>query len=163
MQKISPYLWFKEGAEEAAAHYVSLFANAKITSTSYYPEASVEVSGKPAGSVMTVEFELEGQRFIALNGGDVPGFTFSPAISLMVSCETQDEIDRLWEGLSAVPEAEQCGWARDKYGVTWQIVPTVLYELLSSGDQVQTERVTAAFLKMKKFNIAALRQAAEQE
>ncbi len=163
MQKITPYLWFDDTAEEAANYYVNLFSNSKIKSIAHYPQAAEKVSGKTPGSVMTVEFQLEGQDFIALNGGKVPGFDFTPAMSLLVSCETQEEIDRLWDNLSAVPEAEQCGWLKDKYGVTWQIIPTVLSEMLSDSDQTKVERVTSAFLQMKKFDISKLKQAYEQQ
>jgi predicted 3-demethylubiquinone-9 3-methyltransferase (glyoxalase superfamily) len=161
MQKITPYLWFDNEAGEAADFYVSVFSDSKINSTSYYPEAAEGVSGKAAGSVMTVEFQLEGQNFVALNGGKVPGFEFTSAISLLVSCETQEEIDSLWSSLSAVPEAEQCGWLKDKFGITWQIVPSVLGKLLQDPDKAKVERVTAAFLKMKKFDIAELKRASE--
>lgn len=161
MQKITPYLWFNDQAEEAANFYVGVFNNSKIKSIVRYPEAAQEVSGKAPGSVMTIEFQLEGQDFIALNGGQVPGFEFSPAISLLVSCETQAEIDKLWSNLSAVPQAEQCGWLKDKYGITWQIVPTVLGKMLSDPDKAKVERVTGAFLQMKKFDIQKLKQAYE--
>ncbi len=160
MQKITPFLWFDKEAEEAANYYVSAFPNSKIKKVEKYPKAAEEVAGKPTGSVMTVEFELGGMTFVALNGGPVPGFKFSPATSFVVNCETQEEIDNLWGKLSAVPEAEQCGWCTDKYGITWQIVPTILDELLS--DPSKTEKVTAAFLKMKKFDIEALKKAAER-
>lgn len=158
-QKITPFLWFDSQAEEAANYYVSVFKNSKIKSVVKYPEAAQEVAGKPAGSVMTVEFEIEGMTFTALNGGPVEGFKFSPATSFVVSVETQEEIDHLWEKLSAVPEAEQCGWCTDKFGITWQIVPTILNELLANPEKA--ERVTAAFMKMKKFDIEALKAAGE--
>lgn len=158
-QKITPFLWFENQAEEAANFYVSVFKNSKIKKVVRYPEAAEAVSGKPKGSVMTVEFELEGMDFVALNGGVVPGFNFSPAISFVINCETQEEIDHLWEKLSADPTAEQCGWLKDKFGVTWQIVPNVLGEMLEDPDPEKVERVTAAFLKMKKFDIEALKQA----
>jgi len=160
MSKIHPFLWFEHQAEEAANYYVSLIEGSKINATTRYPEAAKEVSpDTPTGSVMTVEFELAGTQFTALNGGKVPGFTFSPATSFMIECEDQAEIDQLWEGLSAVPEAEQCCWCTDKYGITWQIVPKRLGELLSDPDQSKVEKVTAAFLKMKKFDIAGLEAA----
>lgn len=161
MHSIAPYLWFDNQAEEAAKYYVSVFNNSKIVSTSYYPEASEEISGKPKGSVMTVEFEIKGQCFVALNGGQIPGFEFTPAISFLVTCDTQEEIDHIWKSLSTVPEAEQCGWCRDQFGITWQVVPSVLSKLLSSPDPAKVEKVTAAFLKMKKFNIQALEEAAK--
>lgn len=156
--KFTTCLWFDSQAEEAANYYVSVFPNSRILDVQTYPESAVEVAGKPAGSVMTVEFELNGNRFLALNGGRVEGFTFSPATSFMVFCEDQPELDRLWAALSAVPEAEQCGWCQDRFGVTWQVVPTRLYELLS--DPAKTEKVTAAFLQMKKFDIGELEAAA---
>lgn len=161
MQKIIPNLWYDDQAEEAANFYVSLFNNSKIGKITRYPEAAEEVSGKPKGSVMTVEFELEGQTFLALNGGKLPGFEFSPAISFIVSCETQEEIDKLWVKLSAVPEAEQCGWCKDKFGVTWQIVPAGLDKMLTDPDQAKVESVMEAFLPMKKLDINALKQAYE--
>jgi predicted 3-demethylubiquinone-9 3-methyltransferase (glyoxalase superfamily) len=160
-QKITPFLWFDKEAEEAANYYVSTFRNGEILSIQRYAESAVDVSGKPAGSVMTVEFEIEGMTFTALNGGPVEGFKFSPATSFAVSCDTQEEIDHLWEKLSAVPEAEQCGWCTDKFGITWQIVPTLLNELLSDSDTAKVERVTKAFMQMKKFDIAKLKEAAE--
>src|SRR5581483_1687461 len=124
-QKITPFLWFEKGAEDAAEYYVSVFPNSKIKTIQNYPEAAEEVSGQKAGSVMSVDLELDGMRFQFLNGGKVEGFTFSPATSFVVTCETQEEIDHYWEKLSAVPEREQCGWCTDKFGVTWQIVPSV--------------------------------------
>lgn len=159
MHKITPFLWFDNQAEEAANYYVATFKNAKINTTVRYPAAAENVASKPAGSVMTVDFELEGEQFTALNGGPVPGFEFSSATSFVVSCDTQEEIDHYWEKLSAVPEAEQCGWCKDKFGVTWQVVPKVLSEMLSDSDQAKVERVTACFMPMKKFNIAELEAA----
>ena len=159
MQKITPHLWFDSNAEEAADYYVSLFNDAKIVTVARYPEAGQEITGKAPGSVMTVAFQLEGQDFLALNGGKIPGFEFSPAISLLVSCESQEEIDKLWAGLSAVPEAEQCGWCTDKFGVTWQVTPTLLSEMLADPDKAKVERAMTAFMKMKKFDIAALQAA----
>lgn len=160
MQKISPYLWFDNQAEEAANFYTSIFKNSKILHLSYYGDAGAEVSGKPKGSVMTVTFQLEGQQFIALNGG--PDFKFSPAISLFVSCETQEEIDDLWEKLSAGGEIVQCGWLQDKYGVSWQIVPTILIDLLNAPNSKKSEQVMGAMLKMKKLDIQTLRKAYNQ-
>jgi predicted 3-demethylubiquinone-9 3-methyltransferase (glyoxalase superfamily) len=156
--KLTTCLWFDSEAEAAANYYVSVFPNSKITAIQKYPEAAVEIAKKPAGSVMTVEFELNGNRFLGLNGGPVEGFTFSPATSFMVFCEDQAELDRVWAALSAVPEAEQCGWCQDKFGVTWQVTPTRLDELLA--DPAKTEKVTAAFMQMKKFDIAELERAA---
>lgn len=162
MQKITPHLWFDTEAEDAANYYVELFDDAKILNTTRYPESAEAVSGKPKGSVMTVEFQIEGQTFIALNGGTIPGFEFSPAISFLISCDNQEKIDKLWEGLSAVPEAEQCGWCKDKYGISWQVVPTILDQLLRDPDTAKVERVTKCFLEMKKFDIASLEAAANE-
>lgn len=153
MQKITPFLWFDHQAEEAANFYVSVFHDSKIFSITRYGEAGPG----PAGSVMTVEFQLEGQVLTALNGG--PVFTFTPAISLAVRCETQAEVDRLWEKLSADKESGQCGWLKDKYGLSWQIVPTVLIEMLTDPDAVKTKRVMAVMMEMKKLDIAALKRA----
>ena len=157
MQKITPYLWFDNQAEEAATLYTSLFKNSRILSVSHYGTEGQEVTGQKPGSVMTVEFELEGQKFAALNGG--PMFKFTEAISFMVNCETQEEIDTLWSKLSAVPEAEQCGWLKDKYGVSWQIIPSMLGQMVSDPDPQRSQPVVAAMLKMKKMDIAALVQA----
>jgi len=160
MPKITPFWWFEKEAEEAAKYYVTVFKNSKIVQTSYYPQATKVIPNAPApGTVMTVEFELAGQRFVALNGGKVPGFEFSPATSFVVDCNNQTEIDYLWAKLSAVPEAEQCGWCRDKFGITWQIVPHVLTEMLADKDQTRVERVTAAYLPMKKLDIETLKKA----
>lgn len=155
MQKITPNLWFDTEAEEAAKFYTSIFKNSKITGVTHYGEAGP----RPAGSVLTVEFELEGMQFTALNGG--PEFKFTEAISLAVSCETQEEIDELWDKLSADPESEQCGWLKDKYGLSWQIVPTVLPELLNDRDPAKSNAVMGALLQMKKLDIAELKQAYE--
>lgn len=161
MQKITPFLWFDNQAEEAANFYVSIFRNSKIGSISRYDEAGAKVSGRKEGSVMVIEFELEGQKFTALNGG--PVFKFTPAISFLVNCETQEEIDKLWNKLSAVKEEEQCGWLKDKYGVSWQIVPTILGKLLSDKDSEKSKRVMQAMLQMKKIDIAKLKQAYAQK
>jgi predicted 3-demethylubiquinone-9 3-methyltransferase (glyoxalase superfamily) len=160
-QKITPFLWFDNQAEEAAKYYVSVFKNGNIKHIQRYAEAAENVSGKPAGSVMTVEFEIEGMTFVGLNGGPVDGFKFSPATSFVVNCETQEEIDSLWKKLSAVPEMEQCGWCIDKFGVTWQIFPMILKKYLADKDSAKVERVTKAFMQMKKFNIAKLRKVYE--
>jgi predicted 3-demethylubiquinone-9 3-methyltransferase (glyoxalase superfamily) len=160
MQKITPFLWFDDKAEEAAKFYVSIFKNSKIGSVSRYGEAGAEVSGRPKGTIMIVTFQLDGQEFIALNGG--PQFTFSPAISFVVNCKTQQEIDELWEKLSEGGTTQQCGWLRDKYGVSWQIVPTILGELMQDKDTKKTERVMKAMLQMIKIDIQSLRQAYEQ-
>ena len=159
IQKITPFLWFEKEAEDAADYYVSVFKNGKVNNTVRYPKTAEADSGMPAESVMTVEFEIEGMTFVGLNGGPVEGFTFSPATSFAVSCETQEEIDHLWDKLSADTKAEQCGWCRDKFGVTWQIVPTLLNEYLSDPNKEKIERVTKCFMRMKKFDISALQNA----
>jgi predicted 3-demethylubiquinone-9 3-methyltransferase (glyoxalase superfamily) len=159
MKEMTTCLWFDSEAEEAAKYYVNLFPNSKITNVHEYPEAAEGIAGKPAGSVMTVDFELNGSRFMGLNGGPVSEMKFTPGTSFMIPCEDQAEIDRFWAALSAVPEAEQCGWCTDRFGVTWQVIPTRLNELLA--DPSKTEKVTAAFLQMKKFDIAALEAAAQ--
>ena len=160
MQKIIPFLWFDNQAEEAAKFYASIFKNSKIGRIARYGEAGAKVSGIAKGTVMTVEFQIEGQDFVALNGG--PIFTFSPAISFVVDCKTQKEVDELWEKLSADPKAEQCGWLKDKYGVSWQIVPTILNEMLQDKDPKKSERVIKAMLQMKKIDMKILQKAYEQ-
>ncbi len=157
MQKITPCLWFDDNAEEAVEFYASIFKNSKVKNVARYGEAGANASGRPKGSVMTVLFELEGQEFLALNGG--PHFTFSPAISLIVNCKTQKEIDEIWKKLSADKNAEQCGWLKDKYGVSWQIVPTVLSKMLQDKNAEKSERVMSALIKMHKIDINALEQA----
>jgi len=157
MQKITPFLWFNDKAEEAVEFYVSIFKNSKVVSTSRYGAEGPQ----PRGSVMTAVFDLDGQRFIALNGG--PQFTFSPAISFLVTCETQAEVDELWEKLSDGGEQQPGGWLKDKYGVSWQIIPTVLGELLQHKDKERSKRVMQALLQMQKIDIARLRQAFEQQ
>ncbi len=160
MQKITPCLWFDDQAEEAAKFYVSIFKNSKIGNMTRYGEAGATVSGRPKGSVMTVTFEIEGQEFVALNGG--PHFTFSEAISLMVKCETQQEIDEMWEELSHGGEEGPCGWLKDKYGLSWQIVSPEWNEMLRDKDVEKSERVMRAILQMTKPDIKALKQAYEQ-
>ncbi len=160
-QKIAPCLWFDNQGEEAARFYVSLFKNSKILNVARYGEAAAKMSGRPPGSLMTVTFQLDGQEFMALNGG--PLFKFTEAISLMVYCETQAEVDELWEKLSAGGEQGPCGWLKDKYGLSWQIVPTVLGEMIQDKDPKKSERVMAALLQMKKLDIAALKRAYEQQ
>ena len=159
MQKITPFLWFDNQAEAAAKFYCSIFKNSKIGKISRYGEEGEQVSGRPAGSVMTVEFELEGQDYIALNGG--PHFKFNEAISFVVNCTTQAELDRFWKKLSAGGKKVQCGWLRDKYGLSWQIVPTILGELMSDKDAAKAQRVMRAMLKMVKLDINKLKQAAK--
>lgn len=160
MQKITPCLWFDDKAEEAVKFYVSIFKNSKIGNMTRYGEAGAEVSGRPKGSVMTVTFEIEGQEFVALNGG--PHFTFSEAISLMVKCKTQKEIDEMWEKLSRGGEEGQCGWLKDKYGLSWQIVSPEWDEMLHDKDVKKSERVMKAILQMTKPDIKTLKQAYEQ-
>jgi predicted 3-demethylubiquinone-9 3-methyltransferase (glyoxalase superfamily) len=159
MQKITPFLWFDDQAEEAVKFYMSIFKNSKIGKIARYDKAGEKVAGRPAGSVMTVEFELEGQEFIALNGG--PVFKFTEAISFVVNCQTQAEVDKYWKKLSAGGKQVQCGWLRDKYGLSWQIVPTVLGELMSSKDAAKSQRVMEAMLKMVKLDIKKLKLAAK--
>ena len=161
MQKITPCLWFDKNAEEAAHHYVSIFKNSKITHIARYGEAGANVSGQSKGSVMTVAFQLEGQDFIALNGG--PIFKFNEAISLSVDCHEQEEVDELWEKLSAGGQESQCGWLKDKFGLSWQIVPSVLVEMLQDQDAQKSERVMHAMLKMGKLYIAGIKRAFEQK
>jgi predicted 3-demethylubiquinone-9 3-methyltransferase (glyoxalase superfamily) len=161
MQKITPFLWFDNNAEEAVNFYISIFKNSKIVSVARYGEAGANVSGQPKGTVMTIAFQLEGQEFVALNGG--PVFTFSPAISFVVNCETQEEVDALWEKLSEGGEIVECGWLKDKFGVSWQIVPIILGEMLQDKDAKKSERVMKAMLQMKKIDINRLRQAYQQK
>lgn len=157
MQKIAPFLWFNGQAEEAAKFYTSIFKNSKIVKVTRYGEAGERASGRPKGSVMTVAFQLSGQEFVALNGG--PHFKFTEAISFVVNCRTQAEVDYFWKKLSAGGKEVQCGWLKDRYGVSWQIVPTVLSELLSDQDAGKRERVMQALLKMVKLDIKKLKQA----
>lgn len=154
MQKISPFLWFENQAEEAAQFYTSIFPNSRIRDTSRYGDAGPG----PKGSVMSVTFDLEGQEFLALNGG--PMFRFSPAVSFFVKCSTQEEVDRYWTALSAGGTPQQCGWLQDKYGLSWQIVPTVLGELLGDKDRARANRVMQAMMTMVKLDIAGLKAAA---
>ncbi len=161
MQKITPFLWFDDKAEEAVKFYTSIFENSKIGKIARYDEAGEKASGRPRGSVMTVEFQLEGQQFVALNGG--PQFKFTEAISFVVNCETQEEVDYYWEKLSAGGKEVQCGWLKDKYGLSWQIVPTVLGKLVSDKDAARSQRVMQAMLKMVKLDVKKLKQAAKQK
>lgn len=159
--KITPCLWFDDQAEEAARFYASIFEDSKITAISRYGEAGKEVHGKPPGSVLSVAFQLAGQPFTALNGG--PVFKFTEAISFQVNCATQERVDHYWDKLSegGDPNAQQCGWIKDKFGVSWQIVPTILPELLMDPDYARSQRVMAAMMKMKKLDIAGLKAAYE--
>ena len=155
---LTPCLWFDSQAEEAAQFYVSVFDRSRIVSTSHYAKAGKETHGRKPGSVMAVAFELEGQPFVALNGG--PQFTFSEAISFQVPCETQEEIDRYWDALRAGGGEEgPCGWLKDRFGLSWQVVPEILMEMIADPDEAKVERVTAAFMAMGKFDIAALQAA----
>jgi predicted 3-demethylubiquinone-9 3-methyltransferase (glyoxalase superfamily) len=157
LHRITPFLWFDGQAEEAAKFYVSIFKNSRVVSTSRYDEESSRVAGRPKGSVMTVAFELDGQEFTALNGG--PLFKFTEAISLVVNCETQREVDHFWEKLSAGGEEVQCGWLKDRFGVSWQVVPTILSQLLAGADPEKSRRAMSAMLKMKKLDIDSLKRA----
>ena len=162
MQKITPCLWFDDQAEEAATFYTAIFKQSKIIDIARYTESGHEFHGKRAGSVMTITFELNGQLFTALNGG--PDFTFNEAISFQVSCESQEEVDDYWQKLSEGGDesAQQCGWLKDKYGVSWQIVPAILPTLLTHSDHETAKRVMNALLGMKKIDIAALQRAAKR-
>ena len=156
MQKITPFLWFDGKAEEAMNFYVSIFKNSKVGRVTRYGDAGPG----PKGSVMSATFELEEQEFFALNGG--PQFQFTPAISFFVSCETQQEVDELWEKLSAGGEKNRCGWLRDKYGLSWQIIPTALGEMLGDKDPAKANRVMKAMLQMDKIDVKGLKQAYDQ-
>jgi predicted 3-demethylubiquinone-9 3-methyltransferase (glyoxalase superfamily) len=162
MNKITPFLWFDNQAEEAARFYVSVFKNSKITDVARYGDEGAKASGQPKGSAMTVAFQLDGQEFVALNGG--PHFKFSEAVSFVVNCQTQAEVDHFWEKLSAGGDdkAQQCGWLKDKYGLSWQIVPTVLGEMLQDTNANKSGRVMQAMLQMKKLDIATLKKAYAQ-
>jgi predicted 3-demethylubiquinone-9 3-methyltransferase (glyoxalase superfamily) len=157
MQSITPFLWFDSQAEEAANFYVSIFKNSKIVSVARYGDEAAKASGRPKGSVMTVGFELDGQHFTALNGG--PVFKLTEAISFVAHCKTQEEVDHLWENLSQGGQESQCGWLKDKYGVSWQVVPDVLIKLLQDKDPAKSRRVMQAMLQMSRIDIRALEQA----
>ena len=158
-QKITPCLWFDSQAEEAANFYIGIFKNSRITTIARYGKAGTEIHGKPAGSVMTVAFELDAQPFVALNGG--PIFKFNEAISLQIYCQTQEEVDHFWSKLTAGgdPKAQQCGWLKDKFGVSWQVVPTALIDMTMDPDAAKSQRAFGAMMQMKKFDIAALQKA----
>jgi predicted 3-demethylubiquinone-9 3-methyltransferase (glyoxalase superfamily) len=156
-QRIRMCLWFDHEAEEAAKFYVSIFENSKIGAVTRYGEEGAKAAGRPKGSVMTVAFELDGQELIALNGG--PVFKFTEAVSLMVNCETQQEVDRYWKALSTGGQEVQCGWLKDRFGLSWQIVPTILLEMLRDKDPEKARRVMAAMLQMVKLDIATLEKA----
>jgi len=157
MQKITPFLWFDSQAEEAMNFYVSIFRNSKVLTVNRYGDAGPG----PKGTVMTANFLLDGQEFVVLNGG--PQYKFTPAISFVVNCESQQEVDEYWDKLSAGGREDQCAWLQDKFGVSWQIVPTVLVKLLSDPDPIKAQRVMAAMMKMKKIDIAALKRAYEPQ
>ncbi len=162
LEKITPCLWFDHQAEEAANFYVSVFPNSKIQTISRFTGTGQEIHGRTEGSVMTVAFELDGQPFTALNGG--PFFKFNEAVSLQIGCDTQDEIDRYWQllGEGGDPAAQQCGWLKDRYGLSWQIVPRVLIAMITDSDRAKAMNATQAMLQMKKFDIGALERAFEK-
>lgn len=162
MPKITPCLWFDGNAEEAVNHYVSVFKNSKITRITRYGEAGREIHGKTPGTVMSISFELDGQEFSAINGG--PEFQFTEAISFQVPCQSQEEVDYYWERLSegGDPDAQQCGWLKDKFGLSWQIVPTALLDMFNDPNAKKVERVTNEMLKMRKLDLPALQRAFEQ-
>jgi predicted 3-demethylubiquinone-9 3-methyltransferase (glyoxalase superfamily) len=158
-QRIMPCLWFDTEAEDAAGFYCSVFKDSRINQISRYGEEGFDKHGKQPGSVMVVAFELEGQKFVALNGG--PQFNFSEAVSFQIHCETQKEVDYFWDKLTDGGEEGPCGWLKDKFGLSWQVVPTTLIEMVSDRDPAKVQRVTKAFLQMKKFDISALQRAFE--
>jgi predicted 3-demethylubiquinone-9 3-methyltransferase (glyoxalase superfamily) len=158
MQKITPFLWFDDQAEEAVKFYTSIFKNSKTGRVLYYSEEAAKASGRPAGSVLTIEFEIEGQKFVALNGG--PDFKFNESVSFVINCETQKEVDYFWEKLTADGGQESaCGWLKDKFDLSWQVTPTVLIEMLHDKDPKKAERVMHAMLQMKKIDIEKLKAA----
>ena len=160
MQRIAPFLWFDHEAEDAAKFYVSIFKNSKIVSVTRYSKAGQDAHKRPPGSVMTVAFELEGQAFTALNGG--PAFKFNEAVSLQVNCSNQEEVDYYWDKLSAGgdPKAQACGWLKDKYGLSWQVTPTVLLDLIKDQESPKGQRTMEAMLRMKKIDIREIERAA---
>jgi predicted 3-demethylubiquinone-9 3-methyltransferase (glyoxalase superfamily) len=156
-QKITPFLWFDDKAEEAAKLYTSIFKDSSLGEISRYDEETANVAGRPKGSVMTVAFELEGQEFVALNGG--PVFKFNESVSFIVNCDTQEEVDYFWEKLSAGGEESRCGWLKDKFGLWWQVVPTILNEMVKDKDRQKSQRVVHAMLQMDKIYIPTLKRA----
>jgi predicted 3-demethylubiquinone-9 3-methyltransferase (glyoxalase superfamily) len=160
-QRITPFLWFHDSAEEAAHFYVSVFENSRVLTSTRYGKEAARASGRPEGSVMTIAFELDGQKFTALNGG--PAFNFTPAVSLVVNCHTQDEVDHYWNQLSldGDPSAQQCGWLKDRFGLSWQIVPTQLIDYLTHPETAKAQKAMQAMLKMKKIDLAMLQEAAD--
>ena len=161
IQKITPFLWFSDQAEEAADFYTSIFPDSRIVTVTRYGREAAEVSGRPEGTVMTVAFQLAGEEFVALNGG--PEFRFTEAISFVINCGSQDEVDHYWAKLSQGGDetAQQCGWLKDRYGVSWQVVPVILDELLADPDPEKSRRVMKAMLQMKKLDVEGLMRAAE--
>ena len=158
MQKITPFLWFDDQAEDAVKFYTSIFKHSKIGRISRYTEEAAQRSGRPIGSVLTIEFEIEGEKFVALNGG--PLFKFNESVSFVVNCETQEEIDYFWDKFTADAGQESaCGWLKDKFGLSWQIVPTVLIDMLHDADRAKSGRVMRAMFQMKKIDIKALKDA----
>jgi len=158
MQKITPFLWFDDQAEEAVNFYTSLFKNSKIGRIFRNPQEAAEKTGRPVGSVLTIEFEIEGQKFVALNGG--PLFKFNESVSFVINCETQEEVDYFWEKLTADGgEESQCGWLKDKFGLSWQVTPTVLIDMLHDKDPEKAERVMKAMMQMQKIDIKKLNAA----
>jgi predicted 3-demethylubiquinone-9 3-methyltransferase (glyoxalase superfamily) len=158
-QRITPFLWFNDDAEDAAHFYVSVFENARILTSARYGKEAAHRSGRPEGSVMTITFELDGQTFTALNGGAV--FSFTPAVSLVVNCHSQQEVDHYWSKLSSGgdPSAQQCGWLKDRFGLSWQIVPTQLVDYLTQPDPAKAQKAMQALLKMQKIDLAVLQEA----
>lgn len=156
-QQITPNLWFNNNAQEAVDFYLSVFKDGKITYTDHYTDGYEEITGHKGGDILTIELELLGTKFVAINAG--PEFKFTPAVSFLIECETQEELDYYYEKLSAVPEAEQCGWIQDKYGLSWQIAPKVLNKYLKEGTEQQRKRVMDAFMPMKRLNIAEIEKA----
>jgi predicted 3-demethylubiquinone-9 3-methyltransferase (glyoxalase superfamily) len=161
MQKITPFLWFDDKAEEAVKFYTSIFKNSKIGNITRYSEVSAKASGRPVGSVMTVPFQLSGLEFVALNGG--PHFQFTEAVSLIVNCDTQAEIDEFWEKLSAGGQESQCGWLKDKYGLSWQVVPAEIERWLSDEDPEKSARVMAAVMQMGKLDLKKIQDAFDHD
>lgn len=159
-QRVTPFLWFNKQAEEAAKFYTSVFPNSRITDTTHYAKEASDASGQPTGSIMTVAFQLDGQDFTAINGG--PAFTFTPAVSLVVNCQSEEEVDYYWSKLTEGGDesAQQCGWLKDRYGLSWQVVPTEVIEMLKGPDAAAISRVTATIMRSKKLDLKALRKAA---
>ncbi len=161
MQKIYPCLWFDHNAEEAVNFYLSIFPNSKILSTTHYGKEGFEIHQMEEGTVLTIDFELDGHRFLALNGG--PVFKFTEAVSFVIDCKDQAEVDHYWEKLSAVPESEQCGWLKDKFGVSWQVTPTILNDMIADPNPEKAGRAMNAMMQMKKIVIADLQAAYDQK